>query len=51
VSIISNVLTIKCNFEEDYRQLYEKIKNNKNILKKIHSSEKYPWHTIRDRNG
>ena len=31
--IISNLLIIKCNFEEDFRKLYEKPKNNKTIMK------------------
>jgi hypothetical protein len=34
VSTISNLLTIKCDFDEDCRQFYEKIKNSKTMLKK-----------------
>jgi hypothetical protein len=28
VSAVSNLLAIKCDFEKDSRQFYEKIKNN-----------------------
>jgi hypothetical protein len=42
-SIVKGLMYCKLNIELGCTEFYEKIKNNKSFLKKVHASKKYEW--------